>query len=805
MTERDIVAAALDRDDPREREAYLNQACAGDTELRRRVEALIHSHVMTAAYPSYPDVGRLGDGRQALTFLGPGQKPGSLGWLDHYEVQAVVGKGGMGVVLKAFDERLQRVVAVKVLAPHLADSYTARQRFVREARAAAAVSHDHVIGIYAIEDAGPVPYLVMEFIDGPSLQAYLKRHGPPPVREVLRIGQQIAAGLDAAHQRGLVHRDIKPANVLLAEGGRRVKITDFGLARAADDASLTQTGCVAGTPDYMSPEQANGLAVDHRSDLFSLGSVLYALCTGQPPFRADGVMAVMKRVREDTPRPTGEVNADVPAWLEALIARLHAKDPADRCQTAAEAAELLGRRLAQLQTPNSAAPPGPEGMPRTWREVGPRRLRSLLRPAFLLLLAALLIGGAAGAVIWLNQANRSANDNRPAQAGPPTQPAPGRQDKPNEPEDRPAPALSLRKPGEVPSPEELAGWTVAADALRRQDIPEALLDQVVRDAQGDLPELAAVLGAEKVQGDAQAGGRLALAFSPDGKTLAAAGPDHVVRLWDLATGKVRLELTDPRSRTEGLCGMAFSPDGKVLASGHSQGAIHLWDPGDGKHLAALEEPGGALYQLAFSPDGKLLAAGRDGGTVQLWEVRTTKLLNTVRIGTGAVYCVAFSPDGQTLAFGGEEQAVCLWDVPANKPGDTLFGQRSPVRCLAFAPDGRTLVEAGDDKEVLVRDVPGKRKPLAMGMVGHESSVRACLWRADGGLLITTAQSDGVVRLWDPSATPLRGRAVRVARPGSAGPCLIALSPEGRHLAVSHPSGAIYVLRLAPPGAVYRLP
>ncbi|HKB39610.1 MAG TPA: serine/threonine-protein kinase, partial [Gemmataceae bacterium] len=706
---------------------------------------------------------------------------------------------------------LQRTVAVKVLAPHLTDSDMARERFVREARFAAAVSHDHIVGIHAVEDAGPMPYLVMEFIDGPSLGDHLKRHGRLPVREVLDLGLQIVTGLDAAHKQGLVHRDIKPANVLLADGGRRVKITDFGLARAVDDTSLTQSGSVTGTPDYMSPEQANGYPVDHRSDLFSLGSVLYALCTGQPPFRAGSMLLVMKRVSEDTPRPPREINADVPVWLESLIARLHAKDPADRFQTAAEVAELLRRHLAQLQQPGPAAPPDPETRPtRIWAEVGSRRPRLRWRLA-LLLLVPLLIGLAAGIVIVRNQLNKPVSDDRSPDPGPVAQKELVNQNKQNDKTGPPAPdkrplVFPLRKPGEVPAPEELAQQTAAADALRRESIPEELLEQVVRDAQGDLPELVAILGAEKVSGkDAQAGQHLALAISPDSKTLAATGPDRVVRLWDLATGKVRVELTDPRSRVEGLCDMAFSPDGKVLATGHKQGTIHLWNPEHGKHLAALEEPGGNLYQLAFSSDGKLLAAGRDSGATQVWEVRTTKLLTTVRIGKRAVYCVAFSPDCQTLVVGGQEDAVCLWNVSQNKGAGTMFGSRSPVRCLAFRPDGRLLVVAGDDKEVMVRDVPGKHKGLAMSMVGHESSVRACLWRADGGLLITTAQADGVVRFWDPSATPLRGREIRVARTGSPGPCLIALSPEGRHLAVTHPNGTIYVLRLAPPGTVYRLP
>jgi serine/threonine protein kinase/WD40 repeat protein len=859
MTERDIVIGALDRGDPAERAAYLNQACAGDTALRQRVEALLRSHETTPTVLKNTAAEQPGDVRQALTFLAPARKPGSLGRLDHYEVLAVVGKGGMGVVLKAFDEKLQRVVAVKLLAPHLSDSDNARQRFVREARVAAAVSHDHVIGIHAVEDAGPVPYLVMEFIDGLSLESHLQRHGPLPIEEVVRIGQQIALGLDAAHKRGVIHRDIKPANILLqrkceirntkwemrnanseaaaSDFGFRIsdfepKIVDFGLARAVDDTSLTWSGYVAGTPDYMSPEQADGRAVDHRSDLFSLGSVLYALCTGRSPFRADNVMAVMRRVSEAAPRPPRELNADVPAWLEAVIARLHAKDPADRYQTAGEVAEVLGRRLAQMQPPNPATLPQPEGATEAWIPVTLRRGRPRLRRTLLLLFIPLLIGVAVGAVIWLNRAKQHADDDQTAQGDPPAEPELGergerghkdkqdgkdsksppvgkdKQDKPNKPKDQqdkpkeePVPAFPLPKPGEVPTPEELARHPVAADALRRQDIPEEVMDQAVRDAQGDLPELVAVLPPDKVEGKTEPPGQhLALAISPDGKTLAAAGSDRFVRLWDLATGKVRRALTDERVR-EGLCSMAYSPDGKVLATGHRKGTVHLWHPVDGKHLAALEEPGGKLFLIAFSPDGKYLAVGREKGETQVWEVRTTKLQTTVRLGLGTVYCVAFSPDSQMLAVGGQEQAICLWDVANKKGAGTMFGHKSPARCLAFDPDGRNIAVASEDKEVLLRHVPDRGRPRAMGLVGHESPVRTCLWRADGGLLITTALSDGAVRLWDPSATPLRGREIRIAKRGSAGPCLIALSPEGRHLAISHPNGAIYVMRLA----VYRLP
>ncbi len=295
--------------------------------------------------------------------------------LGPYRVQAVVGRGGMGVVLRAFDELLQRVVAIKVLAPHLAANGSARNRFVREARATAAVCHDHVVTIHAVEDKGRVPYLVMQFIAGQSLQDKLDQTGPLGVPEVLRIGLQIAEGLAAAHKQGLVHRDIKPANILLENGIERVKIVDFGLARVADEAGLTQSGHIAGTPEYMSPEQASGQSLDPRSDLFSLGSVLYALCTGRPPFRADTPLAVLRRVCEETPRPIREINPDIPTPVCRVVEQLLAKEPTQRFQTAAEAAEQLNQLLAQMQAASRDLPgpgkPAPASRQRnaTWKPV----------------------------------------------------------------------------------------------------------------------------------------------------------------------------------------------------------------------------------------------------------------------------------------------------------------------------------------------------------------------------------------------------------------------------------------------------
>ncbi|MFO0801666.1 MAG: protein kinase [Gemmataceae bacterium] len=361
MNDESLFAAALEQPDRPARDAFLAASCGADAGQRERVERLLAAHDRAGEFlksrANTPDSTRtfgepadddLGD---AMAYLQPAGRPDSLGRLAHYEVLEVLGRGGFGIVFRAFDEKLQRVVAVKMLRPSLAATSPARKRFLREAHSSGAVRHDNVVQVHAVEES-PLPFLVMEFVPGESLQQKLDRSGPLAAAEVVRIGRQIAEGLAAAHDKGLVHRDIKPANVLMDGGAAgRVKITDFGLARAADDASLSQSGIVAGTPLYMAPEQARGDSLDHRADLFSLGSVLYALLTGRPPFRAESALAVLKRVVEDNPRPIRDVIPEVPEWLCRIVEKLHAKDRGDRYQTARELAEVLADCEKQMQSP----------------------------------------------------------------------------------------------------------------------------------------------------------------------------------------------------------------------------------------------------------------------------------------------------------------------------------------------------------------------------------------------------------------------------------------------------------------------
>lgn len=290
----------------------------------------------------------------SLAWVRPLMQPCSIGRLGRFgdhPIDGIIGQGGMGVVLRGRDRQLGRDLAIKVLSPHLAGVGAARARFLREARSAAAIIHPSVVPIYGIETQQPLPSIVMPCIAGGNLQQRIDGEGPLDIQEVLRIGLQIAEGLGAAHRVGVIHRDIKPANILMESGTGRALISDFGLARALDDGSMTLSGMIAGTPQYMSPEQARGETLDPRSDLFSLGSLLYTLSAGRPPYRADSPLAVLKKITETTPRPVTEINERVPAWLDRLIGKLMARSIDQRPANADEAAMWLRQSLAHVVNP----------------------------------------------------------------------------------------------------------------------------------------------------------------------------------------------------------------------------------------------------------------------------------------------------------------------------------------------------------------------------------------------------------------------------------------------------------------------
>lgn len=322
-----------------------------------------------------------------------------IGAIDQYPVQDVIGQGGMGVVLRGLDPELNRPVAIKVLSPHLAGVGAARARFMREAQAAAAIVHPSIVPIYSVVTSARLPYIVMPCINGGNLQQRLDREGPLEIAEVLRIGLQIAEGLAAAHRNGVIHRDIKPANILIEEGNGRVLISDFGLARALDDATLTISGMIAGTPQYMSPEQARGEPSDARSDLFSLGSLLYSLATGRPPFRAETPLAVLRKISETRPRPIHQINERVPAWFDVLVSMMMKADVNKRIGSAEAVADLLRDAHAHVRNPSVHRLPRP---------LKPSRQRSGWITAAALAPVLILIAVIAGAYLGARDVDSSA-------------------------------------------------------------------------------------------------------------------------------------------------------------------------------------------------------------------------------------------------------------------------------------------------------------------------------------------------------------------------------------------------------------
>ena len=305
---------------------------------------VVHTQAPVAASPSPPSTS-LETPRGIQESLRPAQLPGELGRLADYRILSLLGTGGMGVVFKAHDIMLDRMVALKVMKPDQITDDIARQRFMAEGRSVASVQHDHVITIYQVGEDNGLPFMAMQFLEGETLDRRIKRQVKLPVPDICRIGREVALGLQAAHDHGLIHRDIKPGNIWLEADTGRAKILDFGLVRSAGDQyqHLTRTGFVMGTPGYMSPEQARGIKVDARSDLFSLGAVLYEMCTGREPFMGSDMMATLMALAMESPPPIRLLNPQIPPALAELVTWLLAKSASDRPRSARVVADSLAK------------------------------------------------------------------------------------------------------------------------------------------------------------------------------------------------------------------------------------------------------------------------------------------------------------------------------------------------------------------------------------------------------------------------------------------------------------------------------
>jgi hypothetical protein len=726
MCERDLFTAALAIGDPAERAAFLEQACDGDASLRGRVEQLLRAHADAGDFLERPAVvepagdeasadrtatlgrpeaeGTIGrstdeDVRACLEVLGPTQRPDSLGRLGHYEVLAMLGRGAFGIVFKAFDENLQRVVAIKVLSPQLAAMSPARKRFLREARAFAAVRHENVVQVYEIQE-DPLPYLVMEYVPGETLQQRINRAGPLDVAEVLRLGRQIAAGLAAAHATGLVHRDVKPGNILLDTLESKARLTDFGLARSADDASLTQSGVIAGTPLYMAPEQAAGEHLDHRADLFSLGSVLYLMCTGRPPFRAATSVAVMRRVVEDTPRPIREIIPEVPSWLCDVIAKLLAKVPRDRYQSAAEVAEVLARYLER-----PPAPSAPTAAPPMRRPI----LRWLGAATVLAVLAALITTAA----VYFTR--------------------PGATDK--------AGAVGVPPPAE---------WVRGGPACAGHQ-----------------------------------GAALAAAFDVRGKLLATAGADGKVRVWNVADGSLVKALDFPQGTPSAVT--FISADPPLVMAGGAAYILTGWDTDTWAQRFTYEnkDAGDWIIRCLVPFEVWCLATGKTNG--YHYFDHTGMMVGGRGHSGSQAWSLAVRGDNKRVAVGLSDGNIDFWTEPQNGGGaeqrKSISGHVRAVRALVFSADGGLLVSGSTDKTIRYWNA-NDGQPAGVSR-GHEGPVTGLVLSPDGKYLVS-GSTDRTVRLWDTETFVAVGPARLLPAPVNA----MVLSSDGHTLAIATADGAV---------------
>jgi serine/threonine protein kinase len=338
--------------------------------------------------------------------------------VSRYELEELCGSGGMSSVYRAHDRLLERTVALKILHEHFMRDDAYVERFRREARAVAQLTHPNIVTVIDRGEQDGRQFIVFEYVDGMNLKELVERDGPLSPREAIELALQIARGLAFAHEHGLVHRDVKPQNVLL-DGDGRAKVTDFGIAHAVDREGMTITGTIMGTSNYISPEQARGEPVDEQSDIYSLGCVLYELLTGEVPFDGDNFVAVAMRHVNDPVPSVGDVRPDVPPHLEWTVRRAMAKDPEDRFQSMSEFAAELEACYAELDGADGATVVVTPRAPRRARRA-PRRPRSRGRrsvwPWVLLGVGlAALIGGLSGALLLRN--NNGGGSNSPPAAG----------------------------------------------------------------------------------------------------------------------------------------------------------------------------------------------------------------------------------------------------------------------------------------------------------------------------------------------------------------------------------------------------
>lgn len=678
-----------------------------------------------------------------------------------YELLEEVARGGMGVVYRARQASLDRIVAVKVV---LGGPFAAREQVVRfqaEAAAAARLQHPNIVAIHETGEHEGQPFYSMDFVPGGDLSG-LVRQRPLTAPAAAKLVQALAQAVHYAHEQGILHRDLKPANILLDDSGQP-RIADFGLARhVATDASLTLAGQVLGSPDFMPPEQAGApLATGRWSDVYGLGGILYYVLTGRPPFLAETSSETLRQVLDREPVSPRLLRPGLPTDLATVCLKCLEKDPGKRYATAKELAEELGRFLNG--EPVRAHPVGWAGKAHRW---------SRRRPALTVLLVLLLMAVSMGlsGILW--QWRRAEIERRAARASERTallrtyasEVLQAHRELEDGNQGAAEALLEMHRPR--PGTQDPRGWEwrhlwsrTRSDELRLAHSHQGAAYNVSMSPDGRhlavaverrnggvwvhdlLSDLRTVVALGESVGSVQ--------FSPDGSRLAygTTSGQVVVLNWPARQEIARLPV--PQKVREGF-GMAFSPDGSRLATGDRSGRIAVWafDP----VRALWNQPGheSSVTSLAFTPDGERLASGTTLNDIQVWEVESGRLRSRLTGHTSAVQSVAISPDGKTLVSGAWDHTVRVWDLDSGALLTNLTTHTAWVAAVAFSPDGTLLASGSADHSIKLWNTATWHERRTLN--GNRDEVFGLTLSPDGRRLYS-ASKDGTIREWSTVEDP----------------------------------------------------
>ncbi len=726
------------------------------------------THNLRRAEPGPPSSGG------PATLERPRDDPPTLGFggerfVDDYEILEELGHGGMGVVYKARHRELGRVVALKMVLRARFARAEELMRFRFEGEAVAALSHPNIVQLHEVGTCEGQPYLVLEYVEGGTLSERLRR-GRPSAAEAAGLVETLARAVQFAHERGIVHRDLKPGNVLLSDRTytsdttyESLKVTDFGLAKRAENAGLTETGRVLGTPGYMAPEQAGGRSreVGPHTDTYALGAILYECLTGRTPFVASDSADTIIQVLTREPTPPHALDAAVPRDLETIALKCLEKEPAKRYGSARDLADDLARY--RDGRPIRARPVGPAE--RAWKWARRRPVVAALA-ASLLLVSALGFAGVSAALLYAVEGRREARDQRDL--------AEGEREKAERQRDRAEAGAAFNRLARAQLEWRMNNLAGSANLLRQIDAGRRGWEwHHLRGLHhGELrslsrPNIVSAPG---------------LSFRPDGAHLAVAWGNPYdtrgrgeVAVFDVRTGALVRALTGFRAMAFQV---AYSPDGKRLAACGDDETVRVWDAETGELLRAFEGRLGAMYDLTWSRDGRRVFASCIKAGVRGWDVETGKAVGSLIDSKHWAHCVAISPDGRYLA--GSSGGTRVWDLTT---GAELFQIGRDSQRVAFSPDGQTLacVNSG-----LVRLHSARDGRELRSLAGHDGDVLSAAF-SPCGLFLVTGGADSTVRLWD----ALEGHELSVWR-----------GHEGRVESVAfHPGGALVASGGAQPGDV----